>query len=173
MSYKYSYKENRMLKKSENYSTSSSDSSILASWIFRSSSVFSNSVFLTSSSGFSFCMVAASNCKTVMFFTSFSVHRYINFALGRGKIIFLWNIYIWPAWLFAKLLHIRNQILHSNSICLVSCIHNLDLKLLIPTCPVSPALVVVKLTSVTMEKASGGISGLGFLVVRKRRNSSL
>lgn len=171
MGYKYSYKEIRTLWKSENFSTSSSDSSILASWIFRSSSVFNNSVFLTSSSGFSFCMVAASNCITVIFFYSFSVCRDINFALGMSKMIFWWNIFFWPAGLVAEFLHtnITSEI-YSN---LVSCIHNLDLKLLFPTCPVSPALVVVKLTSVTMEKASGGISGLGFLVVRKRRNSSL
>ena len=41
------------------------------------------------------------------------------------------------------------------------------------TCPVRPALVVVKLTSVMTEAASGGISGLGLRVVRKRRNSVL
>lgn len=160
----YNYKEYRMFRKSENYSTSSSDSSILASWIFRSSSVFNNSVFLTSSSGFSFCMVAASNCKTVNVFTSFSIHWDRNFALGMSKMIF---------W--------RNIIYLTCNYFLNSCILQMKCYILIlyawqvvfPTCPVSPALVVVKLTSGTMEKASGGISGLGFLVVRKRRNSSL
>ena len=41
------------------------------------------------------------------------------------------------------------------------------------TCPVSPALVVVKLTSVITEAASGGISGLGLRVVRNKRKFSL
>lgn len=41
------------------------------------------------------------------------------------------------------------------------------------TCPRKPALVVVKLTSVTTEMASGGRKGVGFRVARKRRKSSL
>ena len=41
------------------------------------------------------------------------------------------------------------------------------------TCPRKPARVVVKLTSVTTETASGGMKGEGFLVARKRRKSSL
>lgn len=42
-------------------SSSSKDSSSFASCIFKSSSVFRRSVFLISSSGFSFCMVLANN----------------------------------------------------------------------------------------------------------------
>lgn len=42
-----------------------------------------------------------------------------------------------------------------------------------PTCPRNPALVVVKLTSVITEAASGGMKGAGFLVAMKRRKSSL
>lgn len=41
------------------------------------------------------------------------------------------------------------------------------------TCPRRPALVVVKLTSVTTETASGGMRGVGFLVAMKSRKSSL
>ena len=41
------------------------------------------------------------------------------------------------------------------------------------TCPVRPARVVVKLTSVMTEAASGGISGAGLRVVRNKRNSVL
>lgn len=94
MSYKCSYKENRMLKKLENYCIFSSDFFILVSWIFRFFFVFSNLVFFIFSFGFLFCMVVVSNCKIVMFFILFFVYRYINFVLGRGKIIFLRNIYI-------------------------------------------------------------------------------
>ena len=41
------------------------------------------------------------------------------------------------------------------------------------TCPCRPARVVVKFTSVMTDAASGGMSGFGFRVVRKRRKSSL
>ena len=40
------------------------------------------------------------------------------------------------------------------------------------TCPVRPALVVVKLMRVIIDAASGGISGAGFRVARNRRKSS-
>lgn len=41
------------------------------------------------------------------------------------------------------------------------------------TCPVNPALVVVKFTSHIILAASGAIYGVGFLVVRYKRKSSL
>lgn len=88
MSYKYSYKENRMLKKLENYSIFSSDFFILVSWIFRFFFVFNNFVFFIFSFGFLFCMVVVSNCKIVNFFILFFIYRDKNFVLGMSKMIF-------------------------------------------------------------------------------------